>query len=320
MPGGPNTKLAHVNNAQDATLTNILLDNFVYFYDWGFLDKGSYYNINIAESDIYGGRRDVLRIADDPNYTNGTVWEAYRKNWVWESGVSATPDEQPISISGVFVNTVFYPTGNVDNPFWIDYNNGRLVFDSPQPSGATVQLEYSHKWLEVVPAEGVPFFRQLQQNSFRTDEGFQVLNSGGWAFLGDTRVQLPALAVEVNPARNLYGYQLGGGQLTTNDVVFYVVTENYWEAANIIDVITFQNDRDLFLFDPTAVSISGVLPFNYRGELNENAVPSGMYPTLVDNFYWKRCHITESKASDITQLSPDLYIGTARCSAKVKAI
>ena len=316
---GTSTRLVNVNNTQDSTISNILLDNFVCFYDWGFLDRGSFYNINISQSDIYGGRKDVLRAADDPNLQYGRVWESYRKNWVWESGVSVDGTE-PIEISGVFVNETFYATGNTTNPYYIDYPNGRVVFDSNQPSGATVQLEYSHKWLEVVPAEGIPFFRQIQQNSFRNEAGFQVVNSGGWAQLGETRLQLPALAIEVNPPRNLQPYALGGGQWVNNDIVFYAITENYWEAQNIIDIIMYQNDRDVPCFNPTAVAISGTFPFNYRNELNENAIPSGMYPNMAEDFLWRDVYVYDSQASDITQLSPDLYIGTARCSTQVKAI
>ena len=45
MVGGPHTQLANLTNAQDATLSNVLLDNLVNFYDWGFLDRGSFFNI-----------------------------------------------------------------------------------------------------------------------------------------------------------------------------------------------------------------------------------------------------------------------------------
>lgn len=313
------TKFNSVPNAQDATLTNILLDNFVYFYDWGFLDSGSFYNIEIPQTDVYGGSRHILRLSNDPNYTDGQVWEGYRKNWVWETGVSATT-EQPIQISGVFVNSQFYATGNVTNPFYIDYPNGRVVFDSAQPTNATVNIAYSHKWVEVVPSEGVPFFRQIQQGSFYTNDRFNVQNSGGWAQLGETRLQLPALAIEVNTPRSLQPYELGGGQWVNNEVVFYVMTENYWECNNIIDTILYQNDKTLKLFKSSDVALSGVLPFNYRNELNENAMPSGMYPKLVDNFTWRDCWIHDSRGGDVTQLGPSLYIGTARCKTQVKAI
>lgn len=313
------TKLNSVQNTQDSTLTNILLDNFIYFYDWGFLDSGSFYNIEIPQVDVYGGTRDQLRVAADPNYSNGQVWEGYRKNWVWESGISGTT-EQPINISGVFVDGAFYATGNAQKSFFIDYPNGRVIFDDAQSTNATVKMAYSHKWLEVVPAEGVPFFRQIQQGSFYTKERFLVQNSGGWAQLGETRLQLPALAIEVNTPRSFAPYQLGGGQWVNNEVVFYVITENYWECNNVIDTILYQNDKTLKLFRPSEVALSGTLPFNYRNELNENAIPSGMYPSLVDNFAWRDCWINDSRGGDVTQLGSNLYIGTARCKTQVKAI
>jgi hypothetical protein len=319
MAGGPHTKLANLSNAQDVTLSNILLDNLISFYDWGFLDRGSFYNIKVPQSGIYGGDRHKLRLVDDPNYTDGQVWEGYRKNWVWETGVSATTT-QPTRISGVFVDGSFYATGNITKPFYVDYPNGRVVFDSAQTTTSTVQLEYSHKWVEVIPAEGVPWFRQLQQRSFRNEEGFQVEGSGGWAQLGQTRVQLPAIAVEVVPARSLQGYQLGGGQWVNNEAIFYVMSENHWECANLMDSILYQNERTIHLFDTTQVALSGAFPYNYRNELNENALPSGMYPNIIDNFFYRKCWISNSKGTEITQLSPELYIGTTSCSTQVKAI
>jgi hypothetical protein len=247
------------------------------------------------------------------------VWEAYRKNWVWESGISATT-QQPISISGLFINNTFYATGNVSKPYYIDYTNGKIIFNTAISTTSNVQLEYSHKWVEVVPAQGIPFFREIQLGSFRNDDGFQVSNSGGWAQLGETRVQLPTIAVEVLTPQSLQGYQLGGGQWVNNDIVFYVLTENHWECMNIMDSILYQNDRTIHLFNPTSVAISGTFPFNYRNELNTNAVPSGMYPNLIDNFFYRQCYIYDSKGSAITQLSPGLYMGTSRCRTQVKAI
>ena len=162
--------LRGIFNTQDATLSNILLENFLTFYDWGFLDKGAFYNINIPSSGLYGGVKSNLRLVDDPNYTKGQVWEGYRQNWVWETGVSATT-EQPIRISGVFVDNTFRATGNIEQPFFVDHPNGRVVFDTAVSSTSTVKLEYSHKWVQTLPAEGVPWFQEIQQGSFRLDNG-----------------------------------------------------------------------------------------------------------------------------------------------------
>ena len=266
---------------------------------------------------------------DDPRYTAGQVWEGYRSNWVWETGVSV--DTEPTRISGVFINNTFRATGNVEQSYHINYPDGRIVFDSAISTSATVEIEYAHKWVNVIPAEGVPWFRQIQQGSMRVDNPtFVQFGSGDWAQLGQTRVQLPALAIEVIPPRRLDGFQLGGGQFVNNDILFYVITENHWECTNVMDQIAYQNDRTLWLFDTNKIAISGVYPFDYRGDINENALPSGLYPQLVDespnpddssyNFRYKRCWVSNTAAQGVTQISPDLYIGTVRCSTEVKAI
>ena len=63
-----------------------------------------------------------------------------------------------------------------------------------------------------------------------------------------------------------------------------------------------------------------MLYFNLISLLNEIAIPSGLYPSLIDNFFYRRCWINTSRAQDVTQISPDLYIGTTRCKTQVKAI
>ena len=184
-----------------------------------------------------------------------------------------------------------------------------------------MQVEYSHKRVQVLPAEGVSWFRQLQQNSLRNESDFQVQGSGGWVRLGQTRVQLPAIAVEVVPAVETKGYQLGGGQLVRSDIVFYIMSENHWEAVNLIDTVISQNDRTLTLFDTTKVAASGVSPFTFENgkerELRGHATASGLYPHLVDNYPYRKCFVYNSRGEGITQLSVDLYMGVARCRTEV---
>jgi hypothetical protein len=325
MPGGSHTKLnlgGGMEKATDSSLSEILLDNFVNFYDWGLLDQGGFYTISVPQSGIYGGDRHKLRLVDTPNYTAGQVWEGYRQNWVWEGdGNIDGVIQQPIDVSGVFVNNTFYANDNETKPFHIDYPLGRVIFENPEPSTSSVHIEYSHKRVQVLPAEGVSWFRQLQQNSFRNESDFQVQGSGGWVRLGQTRVQLPAIAIEVVPAQETKGYQLGGGQWVRTDIVFYVMSENHWETVNLIDTIVNQNDRTLELFDTTKVSVSGVAPFTFENgkerELRGHARASGLYPHLVDNFPYRKCFIYNSRGENVTQLSVDLYMGVARCKTEV---
>lgn len=325
MPGDNTTKLNLAwgqDKATDITLSELVLDNFVNFYDWGLLDKGGFYNINIPQSGIYGGDRHRLRLVDSPNYNDGQVWEGYRQNWVWEgSGSVDGTTEQPITPSGVFVDGSFYTVDNVTKPFYIDYDLGRVVFDSAEPTTSEVTIAYSHKRVQVVPAKGISWFQQLQTNSFRNESDFQVYGSGGWVHLGQTRVQLPAIAVEVVPAQSTKGYQLGGGQWVRPDVVFYIMSENHWETVNLMDTVISQNDRAIKLYDSTQVAASGVSPYTFENgrqrELRDHARASGIYPSLVENYPYRKCWINNSKGNAITQLSVDLYMGVARCSTEI---
>ena len=60
MADATNT-LAGFNNTQDLGITNILLENFIARYDWGFIDKGGFYNVRIPASGMYGGDKSSLR-------------------------------------------------------------------------------------------------------------------------------------------------------------------------------------------------------------------------------------------------------------------
>lgn len=311
-------ELVGFDKSQQTSISNVLLDNFINFYDWGFLDKGGYYNNNIPSSGMYGGEKTRLRPAQDPNYSNGQVWQAYRPNWVWETGVSVGT---PISISGVFVTGVFRATGNTEQPYHIDYSNGRVVFQNPIPLSSNVRIEYSNKWINIVPAQGIPWFREVQQGSQRPAGQFEYFASGNWAQLGQSRIPLPAIAIDVNPPANLKPFQLGGGQWVHNDILFHVIAENEWECTNILDKIIYQNDRTIMLYNVDESIKSGVAPLDYRNSLTSKALPSGLYPNLVANFKYTECYIHDSRISGkVMQLSPDLYIGTARCTTETKPI
>lgn len=310
------TQLRGFQNSQDITLSNILLRNFISFYDWGFIDKGGFTNVKIPSTGMYSGDKHKLQPVTTPNYPNGKVWQAFKSNWMWESGVSIG---SPVSISGIYVNNTFRAVGNNVQPYYINYPQGQVVFNNAIATTDNVTIEYTYKWLNVVPANDIPFFRQIQQFSNRIDNKF-TSKTGEWVQLGETRVQTPTLAVEVIPPRDFKGFQLGGGQWVHNDIIFYVVAENSWECSNLLDQITFQNDRVITLYDPNKVAESGALPLNYRNELTAAALPSGMYPSLVQNFKYKDCYIFNSRAEGITRLSPDLYIGTAKCTTEVVPI
>lgn len=307
------TELIGITNSQDLTISNILLNNFISLYDWGFFNKGGFYNVEIPNSGAYGGSRSVLKHQADQNYTAGQVWQANRGNWVWENSAGIG---DPISVSGVYINGSFTPSG-----YKIDYISGRVIMDSPLPTNSNVQVAHSHKWLNVIPAKGVSWLREIQSRSKTSDPTVTNNGFGAWAQLGTARVQLPALAIEVIPPSEMKPYQLGGGQMAHNDIIFNVITENDWECSNILDVVTHQNDRGIYMYDPNKMAASGVSVFRHDNTVTDFGFASGTHPSLVENFrYQQQCYIFESKSSSVTELNPNLYMGVARCKTEVRTI
>lgn len=316
------TGLVGINNTQESTLSTILLDNFITFYDWGLLDKGGFVSLNIPNSGMYSGDKTVLRLANDPNYQTGRVWQSFRENWTWEPSTST--NTQPIQFSGIYLNNSFIPyqynstsgyyVGAGPTGYRVDFNDGRVIFNSPIPTGSNVQANYSYKWTKVDRAEGVPFFRQIQGSDFRIDSNF-LTGSGNWVQLGQTRVQLPAIFVEVIPNRTFQPFQLGGGQWANTDVLFYVLAGREADCSNLLNIISYQNDRLLKIFDSNKISKSGVYPLGITGDLiNKNYT----YPYWISNYFFGNLRVHNSTINSIAQISVDFYMGTARCSTQIE--
>ena len=323
------TQLKGFDNIGDTTLTSRIQLNLIAFFDWGLIDKGSYLNVNIPHSGLYGGNFHHLRPVKDPRYTDGQVWEAFRSNWVWESGVSTSP--APIEISGVFIDGTFralsssHPNYSSTHDHYVDYPNGRIVFTNAVSTTSSLQMEYSYKWININYANGFPWFRELQEDSNKlTDGHFSYSGSGNWGQLGQTRLQTPAIAVEMVPRRTFKGYQLGGGQYVYTDVLFHVLAEDEYIRDKLIDAISLQNEKTIWMYDIDKVSTSGRYPLNHVGMLTDKSVASGalVYPDMVktneDGGYRDvRLHFDGMSVQDMRAINSSLYTGIVRARTEV---
>ena len=82
-----NTTFQHVSQVGYTLLNSELESNLKSYLDWGFLGIGGWFNVEIPTSGAFGGTFDQLRLVDDPSYSRGQIWEAARKDWVWEDPV-----------------------------------------------------------------------------------------------------------------------------------------------------------------------------------------------------------------------------------------
>lgn len=308
-----------VTNIGDAEFSEVLRDNLIGYVDWGMIQAGGYINISIPTTTEYGGGPHRLRPVSDPSYTDGQVWEAYRQNWVWESGLApATP---PISISGVFVDTVFNSSG-----YTVDYPQGRIVFDTAISTASNVQVEYSFKWVRVMDARSIPWFNRAQRRSFRVDDTNYLPNSGGWVETASTRVQLPVVAVEAVVNSERLPYELGNrAQETTVTSVFHILAEDDSTAKRLASILDRQQDQTIFMFDTNRMARENRFPLNVDGSVAPSALT---YPDLVaptgdggfrysNHAMWGKLRIAESSMTDEQEISSELYHAAVRWDTEV---
>lgn len=307
------TRLKGVSNIGDQQLSTHLESNLVEFLNWGFLCIGAYYNVNLSSINPYGGSPSQLRLCDDRRFAKGKVWEGFRSNWVWENNIEY--QYQPIAISGIYINNVFYPTGTSGTyAYNISYPEGRVYFNSPISSTSTVKLEYSYRQYNFMPAS-VQWFRQLTQRLSRLDDDqFNYYGSGVWSIFGESRVQLPAVVVESVPRRRFKPKALGGGQWCYQDMVFHIFAETPFDRDQMIDILCYQNEKRFFLFDKNVMTASGIFPLTIEGYLSN---PNYNYPYLVQNYLWRAVIINNITSQEVENDAPTIYRGLVRMNLEV---
>lgn len=300
----------------ESTLTNDIRNNLVSFFDYGLLEKGNFTGVTIPSTGVYGGSDHRLRMVKDPRFSNGQIWQAFRGNWVWESGIGAITSTDPAhpGVSGVYVNSTFYPVSTTGTyAHHIDHNYGQVVFHSPIPTGSVVECNFSYKYINVTQVDGLSWFEEVQKHA-RSDTSSFISQSGEYLQLADSRVQLPALGIQIANSRSLKPYQLGGGQTVRTDVFFYCVAEDSYIRDSMVDIVSFQNEATVNMYDLDAIASNNAFP------INESGVPvSGAlrYPDLLSSYSYGFLRLFDMKLNAYYELGNDIYVGVIKCSTEI---
>ena len=298
-------------------LANILEANLKTHYDWIFLTLGGWTSVTIPLSGAYGGEWSRLRPVEDELYTDGQVWEGARKDWVWETGINY------VGTDGVTYNPTGVGTPTVDSvatsdAYHVNYPLGRIIFDTPISTSSTVQVAHQYRYIQVYRADDAPWWREIQYNSHRVDSAhFLQSVSGDWSVFGTHRVQLPCVIVESVPRGVAGGFQLGDDALeVSRDVLFHVIAESRTDRNNIMDIISLQTDKSIWLYN-TNTAIDDY-PLDFQGSLTGTK----MYPDFVDEtgnggHRWGEVRMENSTISDIEQIHPTLYEATIRTTMRI---
>jgi hypothetical protein len=296
-----------INHIGESTISMQLETNIVAWFDWCQLNIGGFSNIEYGESGEYGGNLSQLRNAEAPGFSQGQVWEGFRKNWVWETGINY--DYQPVRVTGIKIDNTFYPTGARGTyAFSVNYPLGRIEFDNAIPTGSVVTAQFSHKYYSFEPAS-VDWFREIAYRSFRADDAtFFEYGSGFKTVFDENRIQLPAVVVEVLPSRKWTPLQLGGGKWCYVGVQWHIFAETPYDRNRIVDIITMQTETTISGFDFNKMQENSGIPLTPHGSIWSG---TKVYPQLLNDYPWGTIRFMDLTGYEV-ESEPPLYRAIVR--------
>lgn len=308
------TRIRPEGDIGDIGLTNQILFNLRDYWNWALLAEGNHVNITIPTSGMAGGYFSTLKPVKDPSYTDGQIWQSIRKDWVWETGIEFSGN-QPISISGVYVNGVFCLPNDSTYSHTINYKLGRIIFDNIVPVTSVITLNYSYKYCQVYLDGEVDFLQEVQfRSTVPSDSHFDQMNSGD--FVGhEHKVQLPCIIIEPSLVPRKKGYQLGDGAIIVYpNVLFHVFAETSLERNKIVDMIDLNTPKSLIMYDIDRAEDNDDLPLNFDGTFNSGAK---MYPELIEDYASQRLLLGDSEVTARQTHSRQFHTGTVRIKCEV---
>lgn len=317
-----NEKFSGVHSVGEHLLMSQIENNMKSFLDWGFLNIGGFINVAKAQSNIYGNPASKLKPTDDPNYTTGQIWQTMRKDWVWESNVSYTKDNNtitPTNITGIYINNIFYPINQNNGAYnyKVDYINSRIIFTNPVPLNLNIDMEYSYRWLQIYNYDSAKWWQQLQYKVDANSTHFNQLSEGDFSILSTNRVQLPAIIIESISRGLSKPYQLGDKSLVMKqELMLHIVAETMADRNMVIDIIRLQQDKVIKMYDTNKVVKNQVYPFGIDGTLNSQRL---QYDQLINNddYLWSKVRLTDIFASDVESFNPFFTESNLKVSVEV---
>jgi len=227
---------------------SLLRTNLQLWLEDKLLREGLYSTVSSGLPNGYGQDTSVMTPLDDePGTSLGQVWQSAYKNWVYESGIppSVSGIAPPIVASGITVDSVFYPDTTVGAfAHYIDYPNGRVVFDTPISTNSVVQGEFSFKEVTVDFADRFDNERMdlLTETTFKDNpQQSDVQNYP----LKRNRT-LPAIWIEILSRKN-DGYELGSKSLVSDFMGMLHIWSRDTYLMDLVEDILADAHRDVLI-------------------------------------------------------------------------
>jgi hypothetical protein len=273
----------------DPSLSEIITENIITFMKYGLLEIGAYYNIARGQTNFYGVNESQLRPVVMQGNTNFTIYRGVKHDWIWESGIGlrSAGGAQPVQISGIYVNNVFYATGSsiTGTGYFVDYSRGQIVFSHPLPSSYVVECPQAIRYVQVYPIDGY-VHRKLNNEWLNNPGATGVINST------ELQAYLPAIFVGCKKIDTKSGVELGSqSKRVRAEIEFDVIASNSVDRNKILDICyNLENKAIAFYNVATAPK-----PLSASGTLNSTALT---WPQLITSY----------SLSDIPQFMEDALV------------
>lgn len=236
-------------------LRSLLKLNYKLFLDMHMLREGAFTTV-ASGTQFYDGSVMSLLLpdttADDTLFgvSDGQVWQSPFRQWVYESGVAldgTNLQAPPVVASGVYIEGAFRSTNDVNFGHTIDFINGRVIFNQPQP--LTLQVHGAFSARETRVAFEHQFNQQFHDGYLESKYATNPLTSMQLVYPSGSAQPFPAVFIEVD-RRELRGYELGNrSAIIEDEVKLHIWALDDIQRDNIVDILTGQWRKSLPIID-----------------------------------------------------------------------
>lgn len=275
----------------------LVKQNLKLFLEDILLRDGYYSNVVVGETNFNGNDISVLMPGDqiypEPDFISSIpnkVFQSAFKNWVHEDGIPGVSSgiAGPAVASGVTVNGTFYSssTSGIFAHF-VDYINGRVIFNSPLVGTPVVQAEFAYK--EVLVDGANIFNNEKKPILIETAYKDNPQATGSIVYPYPESRTLPAIFIDILSSKNSK-YELGT-RASVRDYfgVFHIWTRDEFTRDDLEDIISDEHRQVLlginFNTAPDPLLAFGAKNPNYPG-----------YRSLAQvwgQYFWRRIYLED---------------------------
>ena len=269
------------------TFTHNVINSFFLWFDNFLMTKGDAYKTYTTKLYNY----EDLRLGGGK-----VVYGSPYKQWVYDKNITGATIP-----SGFTINNQFVPTGT--SGMKIDFDNGRIIFNSGVSTSLNVTGTYSVKEVNSYITDQ-PEDNLIIENKFVTNSRFTVSEN----YIPPYNPVTPCIFASIETAHNT-AFAFGGEDETKCIIKVVAFCENLYQLDGVLSI-----------FGDSYNEIFSIIPMTGHplGEFNE--MKTGAYPTGYDyknlsNAYNSQTlfisHVETSKIRDsvIKELNPILHIG-----------